>query len=78
MLLHCAVQLEGCPGALNSTRCNTGSLCSLNGTCIDGVCVGKPKACPAANSCRGPGTCSPATGALERLWQHMDTVLLVV
>lgn len=56
------IKLEGCPGALNGTRCNTGSLCSLNGTCTEGVCVGQPKTCPGATSCRGPGICSPATG----------------
>lgn len=47
----------------DGTSCNDGNACTQTDTCQSGSCVGaNPVAC-AANPCRAPGVCDPASGA---------------
>ena len=62
--------LSGCDSAsgeclfedvADQTECEDGSVCSVNDTCIDGVCTGEDVACDDGNSCTTDG-CDPETG----------------
>jgi cysteine-rich repeat protein len=53
--------------AADGAPCDDGDACTGGDACQDGACVpGPPRVCDgAADPCRGPGVCDPATGACD-------------
>lgn len=46
----------------NGAGCSDGNACTINDSCMDGVCVGEDVVCPDPKQCKVRGTCNPATG----------------
>jgi len=56
------VPMAGCSHANNSSPCSDGSLCTLNDTCVKGVCIpGKSVVCDDGNPCTADA-CDKAAG----------------
>ena len=47
----------------NGTACDDGNACTVDNTCMDGVCVGKTLTCNVENQCRS-GTCEKGIGCV--------------
>jgi MYXO-CTERM domain-containing protein len=51
------------PNAPDGTACNSGSMCTMNDTCVGGKCTaGTPVVCAAKDQCHNPGVCDTTTG----------------
>jgi len=50
------------PQKSNEVACDDGNPCTPTSKCLDGVCAGEYKKCPALDSCQGDGVCDPSDG----------------
>jgi hypothetical protein len=54
------------PAAADGTSCDDGNLCTLDDTCLAGVCAGGTSiTCAANDQCHTAGTCDPVTGLCD-------------
>ena len=61
-LVSCALTFAN-SNCEEGTPCDDGNACTINDTCINGVCAGTPLVCDDGNSCT-TDSCDPATGCV--------------
>lgn len=50
-----------------SVPCDDTNACTSNDACVQGLCIGTPKTCPASDSCHETSTCNPQNGVCSRI-----------